>query len=111
MSASSGPSRPGSQIPKRPLRFSKRRSARRRGFAAFLGVLVVVIAALAWGSTRGGGGTSASGPGGNTAATGPNGGTGTGGGSTGGPGTIVPGETPIKHVVFIIKENRTFNNY
>ena len=25
--------------------------------------------------------------------------------------TIVPGETPIEHVVFIVKENRTFNNY
>ena len=112
MSTSSGPSRPGSQVPKSRLRFSRRRAARRRGFAAFLGVLVVVIAALGWAATRGGGRTNASGQtGGNTAATGPNGGTGTSGGSTGGAGTIVPGETPIKHVVFIVKENRTFNNY
>ncbi len=27
------------------------------------------------------------------------------------PGTVVAGENPIEHVVFIIKENRTFNNY
>ena len=102
MSSPSGPSRPGSQVPNTRLRFSRRRSARRRGFAAFLGVLVIVIAALAWGSTRGGE-TSASGPTGrNTAATGPNGGTGTTGGATGAPGTIVPGQTPIEHVVFIV---------
>ncbi|HET8526661.1 MAG TPA: alkaline phosphatase family protein [Actinomycetota bacterium] len=112
MSSSSGPSRPGSKIPNSRLRFSRRRSARRRGFAAFLGVLVIVVGALAWAAARGGGRTSASGPtGGNTAATGSNGGTGTTGGTTGGAGTIVPGETPIKHVVFIVKENRTFNNY
>lgn len=112
MSSSSGPSSPGSQIPNRRLRFSKRRSARRRGFAAFLGVLVVVIAALGWASTRGGGQSGASGStAGSTAATGANAGAGTTGGSMGGPGTIVPGETPIEHVVFIVKENRTFNNY
>jgi phospholipase C len=29
----------------------------------------------------------------------------------GSPGTVVPGHNPIKHVIFIIKENRTFNNY
>ena len=28
-----------------------------------------------------------------------------------GSGRIVPGETPIDHVVFIIKENRTFDHY
>ena len=110
MSSSTGPSRPGSQIPRDRLRFSKRRAARRRSFAAFLGLLVVVIGALAWGTTRGGGEAASSGPtGGPTAATG-SGGTG-GQGSTGGVGTIVPGDNPIKHVVFIIKENRTFNNY
>ncbi len=27
------------------------------------------------------------------------------------PGQIVPGETPIEHVVFLIKENRTFDHY
>ena len=110
MGSSSGPSRPGSQIPKGRLRFSKRRSARRRGFAAFLGVLVIVVAALGWAATRGRTGAAGS-TGGSTPPTELSGGSGTSGGSTGGAGTIVPGETPIKHVVFIVKENRTFNNY
>src|SRR5262245_56485320 len=112
MGSSSGPSRPGSQIPNNRLRFSKRRSARRRGFAVFLGVLAIAVGVLGWAATRGGGRTGAAGPtGGNTAVTGPEGGSGTTGGSTGAAGAIVPGENPIKHVVFIVKENRTFNNY
>jgi len=43
--------------------------------------------------------------------------TGDGGGGEGNGGRvspsprIVPGQTPIEHVVFIVKENRTFNNY
>ena len=34
-----------------------------------------------------------------------------GGGQNDGVGTIVPGENPIEHVIFVIKENRTFDNY
>src|SRR5262245_30662465 len=113
--SSSGPSRPGSRVPiPNQRRLARRRAARRRGFAVFLGGLVVVVAALGWAATRGSDQNAASGAtGGGTAASGPNGGTGNGGGATGnaGGGTIVPGQTPIKHVVFIIKENRTFNNY
>jgi phospholipase C len=109
--------RPGSRVPvpRRRLRLDRRRAARRRGFALFLVVAIVAIAALAWamnrdgGDDRAGGETSPTGPGptGETSAgaTGP---TATGDGS--GP-TIVPGETPIEHVVFIVKENRSFNNY
>src|SRR3990170_1265608 len=108
---------PGSRvpIPRSRARLERRRAAQRRGFAAFLGVLAIVIAALAWASAGGdeerAGGTRGSG-----ASTGASGGT-TGSGATGGTGTtgsgseIVPGQTPIEHVVFIVKENRTFNNY
>ena len=111
----SSPSGPGSRvpIPRKRLRFARRRVARRRGFAFFLGVLVIAIAALGWASTRGGEDQASTGPSGGTSpTTGPTGGTGNGGSpSPGGGGTIVPGETPIEHVVFIVKENRTFNNY
>src|SRR6185436_18800676 len=111
----SAPSGPGSRvpIPRRRLRFDKRRAARLRGFAVFLGVLVIAIAALGWASTLGDEERAATGPpGGTSPTTGPTGGTGASGSSGGGGGgTIVPGETPIEHVVFIVKENRTFNNY
>jgi phospholipase C len=94
----------------------RRRAARRRGFVAFTGALVLVIAGLAW-ATSGDDeedraartGATGSATGATDGTTGP-GTTGTGG--TGGPGSeISPGETPIEHVVFIVKENRTFNNY
>jgi len=110
----SAPSGPGSRvpIPRRRLRFDKRRAARRRGFAVLLGVLVIAIAALGWASTLGEQERAVTGPSGGTSpATGSNGGTGAGGSSGNGGGTIIPGETPIEHVVFIVKENRTFNNY
>ncbi|MGZ8625296.1 MAG: phospholipase C [Actinomycetota bacterium] len=100
-------------VPRDRLRMNRRRAALRRGFVAFLGILVLFIGVMAWAS-RGGDGED--GAAGETAPTGPtdtqtggNGGTG-GDGETGTPG-IVPGETPIEHVVFVIKENRTFNNY
>src|SRR5215218_9796854 len=110
----SAPSGPGSRVPvpRGRRRFDRRRAARRRGLAVFLGVLVVAIAALGWASTRGGEEGASTGPSGGTSqATGSNGGTGAGGPSGNGGGAIVPGETPIEHVVFIVKENRTFNNY
>src|SRR4029453_5906958 len=110
----SAPSGPGSRvpIPRRRLRFDKRRAARRRGFAVFLGVLVIAIAALGWASTLGEEERAATGPSGGTSpTTRSNGGTGASRVSGNGGGTIVPGQTPIEHVVFIVKENRTFNNY
>lgn len=95
MSASSGPSRSGprSPIPRRRLRFSRRFPGRRPGFVVFLAGLAIAIGVLGWASVRHGDGRSATGPTGS------------------GKATIVPGETPIEHVVFIVKENRTFNNY
>ena len=105
---------PGSRVPvpRSRGRFERRRARRRRGFVVFLGVLVLFTAVMAWANgrdDRGDGvdaGPSPTGP----TATGGTGGTGGGNGGNG-DGTIVPGETPIEHVVFIIKENRSFNNY
>ena len=116
MSSSSGP---GSRVPvpRNRLRFNRRRVRRRRGFAAFLGLVVVAIGVMAWAISRDGGGGSTAltgstgstttGPGGTSG--GPSGGS--GGDGEGGATQIVPGQTPIEHVVFIVKENRTFNNY
>src|SRR5215207_3904270 len=109
----SAPSGPGSRvpIPRARRRFDRRRAARRRGLAVFLGAVVVAIAAFGWASSRGDEDEASTGPSGETPpATGSTGGTGADG-SPGDGGTIVPGETPIEHVVFIVKENRTFNNY
>jgi len=108
---------PGSRVPvpRNRLRFDRRRARRRRGFAIFIALAVVAVAALAWATFRGDAERAA----GTTAPTGPTG-TGSGGTTGGGGGTgsgagelpeIVPGQTPIEHVVFIIKENRSFNNY
>ena len=94
----STPSGPGSRvpIPKKRLRLSRRRAARRRGFAAFLGVVVVVIAALGWAATRDGNERAATGPSGATSpAPGASGGTGNGASPSPGGVTIVPGEAPI----------------
>jgi phospholipase C len=77
----------------------------------FLAVVVVLIGVMAWAGAGGDGDdatgtTSPTGP----AATGAGPG-GDGQGSDGETPGIVPGQTPIEHVVFVIKENRTFNNY
>jgi phospholipase C len=106
---------PGSRVPvpRNRLRFNRRRARRRRGFAVFLVLVVGFIAVLAWATAgeqegdRAGGTTAPTGP---TATGGGNGETGSPDGEGEGP-VIVPGETPIEHVVFIVKENRTFNNY
>lgn len=107
---------PGSRVPVPRSRraLERRRAARRRGFTAFLGLVILITGVFAWVNARGdedrAGDTGPTGP---TDATG--GGTtgndGDGDGGDGPSGTIVPGETPIEHVVFIIKENRSFNNY
>ncbi|HEU4356525.1 MAG TPA: alkaline phosphatase family protein, partial [Actinomycetota bacterium] len=108
---------PGSRlpVPRGQGRMARRRAAKRRGFIAFSGVLLLFIIVAAWalggedGGERAQDGTT-TGP---TAGNGNGDGKGDGGGNGGGTGTgtIVPGETPIEHVVFIVKENRTFNNY
>jgi phospholipase C len=78
----------------------------------FLAAVVLVIAAIGWAATRDGNERAATGPSGATSpAPGASGGTGNGASPSPGGVTIVPGETPIEHVVFIVKENRTFNNY
>jgi phospholipase C len=68
---------------------------RRRAFVAFVLVALVVLAWLVWPS----GGTERAG------------GKKHGGGGAPTPSQIAPGRNPIKHVIFIVKENRTFNNY
>jgi phospholipase C len=107
---------PGSRVPvpRSRIRFQRRRAARRRGFLVFVGVVVVLTAVMVWAWGRPDGND------GSAVAPSPNG-AGNGGPSPSGlpdgngdgsePTVIVPGETPIEHVVFIVKENRTFNNY
>jgi phospholipase C len=67
---------------------TRQQIARRRAFAVFLLVAVVFMVVQFWPAT---GGTDAGGP--------------------SPSGSKPPAENPIKHVVFIIKENRTFNTY
>ena len=106
---------PGSRVPvpRNRLRFDRRRAARRRGFIAFLAASALVVGWLAWGAFDGGEERAAVTPTPTGDGDGQDGGAGADGGGNGGSPTpqIVPGVTPIEHVVFIIKENRTFNNY
>jgi phospholipase C len=74
-----------------------RQIARRRVFA---GLVLVGVLAVAWVASPFGG-VDVPVPGG---ATSPSPGTDR-------PGRVAPGETPIEHVVFLIKENRTFDHY
>jgi phospholipase C len=107
---------PGSRlpVPRGQGRLARRRAAKRRGFIAFSAVLLLFIIVAAWALGGEDGGERVQ----DGTTTGPTGGDGKGDGATGadgdgqaGDGGIVPGETPIEHVVFIVKENRTFNNY
>ncbi|MET0800529.1 MAG: alkaline phosphatase family protein [Actinomycetota bacterium] len=93
--------------PAGPRRPTRQQIARRRLFAAVVMVLVVALVWFVWpkgegtnragGTTPGGGGTQTAG-GGQT----------NGGGDV---GAVVPGENPIEHVIFLIKENRSFDHY
>ena len=96
--------RPGPIIrPARRRHASRTQIARRRTFAA---VCVVLGAFLVWQFWPAGGVVPGDGTSPTDAATG------NGGASpTTGPGTIVPGENPIEHVIFLIKENRSFDHY
>jgi phospholipase C len=105
----SEPSRPGGSHRRPGGRARRRSAAGQNGFIAFLLALALIIAWLAWsgrGSEEHAGGTGPSGrgTGGSPSAspTGP---------SSSPTSAIVPGQTPIKHVVFVVKENRTFNNF
>jgi phospholipase C len=101
-------------VPRSRIRFQRRRAARRRGFLIFVVVVVVLTAVMvwAWGRPDGNGGSAVA-PSPNGAGNGgpPPSGPPDGNGDGSEPTVIVPGETPIEHVVFIVKENRTFNNY
>jgi phospholipase C len=79
----------------------RRRQRFRRGFAAFL---VVVLVLIVW-EVRPFGSKSPEAAGGQNSPS---------AGASGGPGsgpTHLPSGNPIKHIVFLIKENRTYNNY
>jgi phospholipase C len=83
-------------------------------FLAFVVVVTIVIAWMVWpssGAQELAGGSTGPHP----TATGGSGGEGPGEGQGGGPGggqgSPLPADVPIKHVIFIVKENRTFNNY
>ena len=91
--------RPASTRRRRPTR---QQIARRRGFTALLVVLALVLTWQFWpagddGTTRRARNQT------------PDAGTSPGGGTT--PSPILAGENPIEHVIFLIKENRTFDHY
>ena len=86
---------------------TRQQIARRRAFAVFLVVLLAVSVWRFWPSS---GAEVAGGDEAGEQTDGPGGGQG-GGGASPSPGVIVPGENPIKHVIFLIKENRTFDHY
>jgi phospholipase C len=83
---------------------TRQQVARRRAFAV---VLVVLVASGAWylWPADGSPGNVA---GGTSAPTSPSAGA---GGPSPSAGTVVPGKNPIKHVIFLVKENRTFDTY
>ena len=90
--------------PAGPRRPTRQEIARRRMFAALVLVLVVGLVWFLWPR-----GDSPEQAGGKT----PGGGKHNGGGNGGNDdvGVIVPGQNPIKHVVFMVKENRSFDHY
>ena len=91
--------------PASPRRPTRQQIARRRASAVLLVVLAIVGVWRIWPSSGGEPPADAT-AGGQT--DGPGAG---GGGQSPSPGTIVPGENPIKHVIFLVKENRTFDHY
>jgi phospholipase C len=85
---------------------SPRQIARRRGFAALCVVLAIFLVWFLWPS--GGGSTVAGGQGPGRTGTPTSSSSGSGSPS---PGTIIPGQNPIEHVIFLVKENRTYDHY
>jgi phospholipase C len=88
---------------------ARRRAVRRRWVFLALALVIVVVAAFTFADKLPFvGGDKAKSPAKNAGdGTGP----GPGNGSGSKHAVIAPGKTPIKHVVFLIKENRTFDNY
>lgn len=93
--------RPASGRRRRPTR---KQIAQRRGFAA---LCVVLAAVLVWQFWPAGDGEPVGGTTPTDSASGPTG----SGTASPSPGEVIPGENPIEHVVFVIKENRTFDHY
>ncbi len=88
--------------------FARRRATRRRLVFGSLALVVVLVAAFTLGDELPFVGGKADKK---THDSGGNSGPGSANGSGGKHAVIAPGKTPIKHVVFLIKENRTFDNY
>ncbi|MEO8292999.1 MAG: alkaline phosphatase family protein [Actinomycetota bacterium] len=86
--------------PASPRRPTRQQVALRRAFAA---VVVVLLAFSIWQFWPSGGSA------GNSVS--PTGSAGPSGGPSASAGTVVPGKNPIKHVIFLVKENRTFDTY
>jgi phospholipase C len=112
-------SQPGGPTANRAARPRARRSGP-GGFAVFVAVMVLVIGAVVF--MRGGlthtsanGNPTTFGPGGSSGSGGSGGSSGPTGGSTTpyANSNTAPGQSgnPIKHVIFIVKENRSFDNY
>jgi phospholipase C len=91
--------RPASSRHRRPTR---RQIARRRAAAAFAVIVLAFAAWQLWPSQEGPQKAGGSTPTGRTSSSSVQGAN---------PGEIVEGRNPIKHVIFIVKENRTFDSY
>ena len=77
---------------------TRQQIARRRAFVVFLVVLLAFSVWRFWPASSGAR-TAGQSPGQSPSGSGPT------------PTTIVPGKNPIKHVIFMVKENRTFDHY
>jgi phospholipase C len=99
-------------VSRRGLRARKRAARRRRGFGAFLAVSLLLIVFLVVrpfdGDPIGAGNPATTQPSGNENG---DGGEPPGNGGNGGNGSGMDPADAIEHVVFIVKENRTFNHY
>jgi phospholipase C len=86
--------------------FRRRSTARRRGMYVFLAILIALVAIAVVARSGNGGSNHAGG------APSPSGTSHHGKGQSGnGNGTGHTSSSPIKHIIFIVKENRTFDNY
>ncbi len=86
-------------------RLARRRAARRRGFLAFVATMSLLIVVAGW-AVRGEQGERAGRP-----TPGPGNGAPSGSPTSSPSPGVSLADAPIEHVVFIVKENRTFNNY
>jgi phospholipase C len=106
---------PGSRlpIPRGRRRRSRREQqvARRRGFFLFVVIGILAVSGLALARSGGLPNDLGTAPSGATTTSTPTGTGGDGGSPASSPSAGIPEEPPIEHVVFVIKENRTFNNY